>query len=522
MVMYTFVVYKMKGIAVNLRNNFLVSKHCDDMFAATAKLLGRLDVDAFLNRMSEFFTDSGTDSAINAPERRKINVIAIFIPTLRGGGAERVAVNLSTSWLNRGYHVVVFTDEEPTPGDYRLHEKLQRVVLPTGRLERWNAVRENVLAASVDVCIFFDGWRRQTQYDFFSAKLAGCLTIQSVHNMFFYPVHEFRPDEMEWLLDYGRFADALTCLSAHNLLWWRASGIGRSARLPNQITFDPAKVVRSDGTTKNVLFIARLTEIKGVRFLPEIIRKIADLVPDFTLQILGQSYDGLQEGWFLKEIARLGLESNVELHEFTHNIHEFIARAAVLIMPSRIEGQPMVRLEAAAQGVPNVVFSMPYLEPTGEENGCLQVGKEDVDGMAKAVARLLSDREYWQRMSDNAVRSIIPFSEENIMAEWERLFQAISANRVEEEFSPTVPVGAAFLEETMREVRIAFKQRQLNDRNFFYRYLHPDGRLIATLLPKGTGRRKAAAYVGHWIQQKVWELKQSRSRKQNGSNQGKE
>lgn len=509
----------MKGTAVSVRNKSLVDKRRDDMFAATARLLGRLDADAFLDRMGEFFAADGDGAAIAAPEGRKIGVIAIFVPTLRGGGAERVAVNLSASWLNRGYQVVVFTDEKPTPGDYRLHEKLQRVVLPADRLERWNAVRENVIAASVDICIFFDGWRRQTQYDFFSAKLTGCLTIQSVHNMFFYPVHEFRPEEMEWLLDYGRFADALTCLSVDNLLWWRASGFTRSARLPNQITFDPSKVTRSDGTTKNVLFIARLTEIKGVRFLPEIIGKIAEQVPDFTLQILGQSYDGLQEDWFRKEIARVGLGANVELHDFTHNMPEFIARAAVLIMPSRIEGQPMVRLEAAAQGVPNVVFSMPYLEPTGEENGCLQVGKEDVDGMARAVARLLSDRDYWLRMSDNAVRSVIPFSEENIMAEWERLFQAILANRVEEEFAPTKPVDAAFLEETMQEVRIAFRQRRLNDQNFFYRYLHPDGRLISTLLPRGSRRRKAAAYVGHWIQQKVWELKQNRRRKQDVSKQ---
>ncbi len=487
------------------------------MFAATAKLLDRLDADAFLRRMGDFFSTDDAGAGVNAAEGRKIGVIALFVPTLRGGGAERVAVNLSTSWLNRGYRVVAFTNENPTPGDFRLHEKLERIVLPTERLDRWKAVREQVRAASVDVCIFFDGWSRQTQYDFFSAKLAGCLTIQAVHHMFFCPVHLFRPEEMEWLLDYGRYADALTCLGMDNLLWWRASGVKRAVRLNNQVTFDPAAITRSDGTTKNVLFIARLTEIKGVRFLPEIIRKIAQEVPDFKLQILGQSYDGLLEKWFRKEVARLGLEANVEMHGFIEDTHKFIAGAAVLIMPSRIEGQPLVRLEAAAQGVPNVVFSMPYLEPTGEENGCLQVGKEDVDGMARAVVRLLTDREYWLRMSDNAIRAVIPFSEENILAEWERLFRAILANRVEEEFAPTKPVDFAFLADTMEEVRIAFRQRRMNDQSFFYRYLHPDGRIISTLLPKGTRRRRAAAYVGHWIQHRVWELKQYRRSKQGGT-----
>ncbi|MCC8116490.1 MAG: glycosyltransferase, partial [Planctomycetes bacterium] len=387
-------------------------------------LLDRLDADAFLRRMDTFFTADGTGETA-ARAGRTIAVIALFVPTLRGGGAERVAVNLSASWLKRGYRVVAFTNEPATPNDFRLHEKLERIVLPADRLERWKAVRDHLTANAVDVCIFFDGWRRQTQYDFFSAKLAGCLTIQSVHHMFFCPIHEFRPEEMEWLLDYGRFADAFTCLGVDNQLWWRAAGIKQAVRLNNQVTFDPAVVVRSDGTTKNVLFIARLTDIKGVRFLPEIIRKIAEQVPDFTLQILGQSYDGLHEKWFRKEIARLGLEANVEMHGFTQDTHLFLARAAVLIMPSRIEGQPLVRLEAAAQGVPNVVFSMPYLEPTGEESGCIQVGKEDVDGMAEAVVRLLTDRDYWLRMSDNAVRAVIPFSEENSLAEGERLFRRI-------------------------------------------------------------------------------------------------
>lgn len=204
------------------------------------------------------------------------------------------------------------------------------------------------------------------------------------------------------------------------------------------------------------------------------------------------------------------------MHGFTQDTHLFLARAAVLIMPSRIEGQPLVRLEAAAQGVPNVVFSMPYLEPTGEESGCIQVGKEDVDGMAEAVVRLLTDRDYWLRMSDNAVRAVIPFSEENILAEWERLFRAILANRVEEEFRPRKAVDEKFLEETMQEVRIALRQRRLNDKSFFYRYLHPDGRIVSTLLPKGTRRRRAAAYVGHWLQQKAWEFREYRTKQRAG------
>lgn len=86
----------------------------------------------------------------------------------------------------------------------------------------------------------------------------------------------------------------------------------------------------------------------------------------------------------------------------------------------------MVLFEAKAHGVPSVLYSMPYLDAATEEYGCLMVAKADIEGMAKAVIRLLQDDIFWQDMSDKALQSLDRFSNERILKDWQELFQRLT------------------------------------------------------------------------------------------------
>src|SRR5260370_365364 len=80
--------------------------------------------------------------------------------------------------------------------------------------------------------------------------------------------------------------------------------------------------------------------------------------------------------------------------------------AWLVCLPSRSEGLPRVALEAACRGraivggdragIPDVVHH--------EENGLL-VDPDDVEGLAEALVRLLSDRQLTQAFGDAARRT---------------------------------------------------------------------------------------------------------------------
>ena len=57
--------------------------------------------------------------------------LLIVIHSLSGGGAERVAADLSAYWVRRGYRVSVATQTQADTDVYTLDPSVQRIVLGT-------------------------------------------------------------------------------------------------------------------------------------------------------------------------------------------------------------------------------------------------------------------------------------------------------------------------------------------------------------------------------------------------------
>ena len=56
--------------------------------------------------------------------------IAFHIPSLVGGGAERVICNLANGFAGKGYQVTMITNEMEDRQYYKLDDRVTRVVLP--------------------------------------------------------------------------------------------------------------------------------------------------------------------------------------------------------------------------------------------------------------------------------------------------------------------------------------------------------------------------------------------------------
>jgi glycosyltransferase involved in cell wall biosynthesis len=120
------------------------------------------------------------------------------------------------------------------------------------------------------------------------------------------------------------------------------------------------------------------------------------------------------------EIARLGLAGRIEIAGPVDEDRKrsLLARAAMLLMPSRFEGFGMVAAEAMAAGVPVVGSNAGSLpEVVAPPDGGVLVPVGAAQALADAVNALLRDPEERKRMSESARRSAERFRWSRVAAD---------------------------------------------------------------------------------------------------------
>jgi glycosyltransferase involved in cell wall biosynthesis len=136
------------------------------------------------------------------------------------------------------------------------------------------------------------------------------------------------------------------------------------------------------------------------------------------------------EGWTLR-IAGAGdalpeLPDNVKTG-LSEDMKQEYLDSSIFALSSRYEGLPMVLLEAQAAGLPIVSFTCkcgPRDVVTDGVDGIL-VEEGDVRGLAKALKRLMDDRELRRKMGEAAYKASDRFDEEKIMRQWLQLFEEL-------------------------------------------------------------------------------------------------
>lgn len=142
-----------------------------------------------------------------------------------------------------------------------------------------------------------------------------------------------------------------------------------------------------------VLFIGRVSPLKGGEYLVPLVSRLKEGVPEVLLIVAGD----VHRPGFEEEIRRAGVEDHIRLLGPVANPH--VARlhraADVFILPSNGEGFPRTLLEAMAFGTPFVAFAAGGVsEIVGSDLQDWVTDVGDLDGMADRVTRLLrSPRE---------------------------------------------------------------------------------------------------------------------------------
>jgi len=170
-----------------------------------------------------------------------------------------------------------------------------------------------------------------------------------------------------------------------------------------------------------VLFIGALVERKG---LPDLLQAAAHF-PGVRFRVVGGGRDGYDLA--LRHcIEERGL-GNVILEgpKTQREVMEIMRESDILLAPSRIEGMPKVTLEAAATGLPCIVFST-YQTPS-VLHGITGFQVESVEEMIKSLGELIADASFRQRMGMEGRRHVQKFDWDIVAKTWEDAYLEIAS-----------------------------------------------------------------------------------------------
>jgi glycosyltransferase involved in cell wall biosynthesis len=170
--------------------------------------------------------------------------------------------------------------------------------------------------------------------------------------------------------------------------------------------------------------IARLSEVKGHRFLLVAMKEVVKQVPGAQLLIIG---DGPEKKDLIELTMKLGLGRCTFIEEATLDTRLSLSVMDVFVLPSVQEGLGLSAMEAMAAGVPVVgsnvggVYSLIKDGQTG-----ILVPPKDPLALAAAILRLLNDKALALKMADAAKELIKEkFSLEDMAKKMEVLYKEV-------------------------------------------------------------------------------------------------
>jgi glycosyltransferase involved in cell wall biosynthesis len=135
--------------------------------------------------------------------------------------------------------------------------------------------------------------------------------------------------------------------------------------------------------------------------------------------------EGEEQAALAAQIASLGLGDSCVLAGFEPDIAGALAGMDLFALSSRVEGLPMVLLEAMAAGLPTVATAIPgVVDAVADGADALLVERENPAQLSIALARLIQDRQLAHRLGAQARRTACArFTVERMVRETESVYR---------------------------------------------------------------------------------------------------
>lgn len=215
------------------------------------------------------------------------------------------------------------------------------------------------------------------------------------------------------------FADGIWCVNQSDAEFYRARyrvAPKKVVCIPHAVGDDFYLPTGEAREAKRVLFAGTWIVRKGIDVLAAALDRVVDELPDLTITLAGTMLP--------KDVVEAALTPRVrERAEIfptlsDHELRRLYARSTLLVLPSRLEGLPIVMLEAMACGCPVLAAAnsgmLDVIEP--DRNGWLERSFDPVSWAARLVT-ILRSPEALERASRGALETAQSFRIETVAEE---------------------------------------------------------------------------------------------------------
>lgn len=182
------------------------------------------------------------------------------------------------------------------------------------------------------------------------------------------------------------------------------------------------------GNKKQIVAVGRLNEVKGFDSLIKSFSIIQDKIEDINLIIYGE---GPERNNLSDLINSLELNNRVFLYGKSKKVLNEIKNSKAFILSSRSEGMPNALIEAMSIGLP-CISTRCKLGPEeiikDNVNGVL-VEVDDIEGMARAILKVINCREFANILSKNALKIRETNSLNKISIDYYAYFEKVIKNK---------------------------------------------------------------------------------------------
>lgn len=178
----------------------------------------------------------------------------------------------------------------------------------------------------------------------------------------------------------------------------------------NGIDFEYINSFERKNSSREGVFLGRLSPSKGINDLIEIWKKVCESFPKARLAIVGGGSNE-EKSQIIKKIKDCNLDKNIDFLGFLNDNEVFpiLKSSKIFLFPSHEEGWGIAIAEAMACGLPVVSWNLSVYQEVFE-NYTIQVKENDVNLFSEKTVELLKNNELQMKIGNNGKEFIKKYS----------------------------------------------------------------------------------------------------------------
>lgn len=225
---------------------------------------------------------------------------------------------------------------------------------------------------------------------------------------------------IRWI--YGRY-DRFICLTHEDKQAWH---LKNALVIPNfsSLNLSPKPFFDVEAKEEHqIIMLARLAPQKRIDLMMKVWQKLYKDFPHWHVKVLGDGFDAQR---LRVMCVAMGLENSFFMPGAVKEVQAELKASDVMCLTSEYEGFGIVLIEAMQMGVPVMAFEYSGVHDiieNGKDGYIVPFG--DVEAYAQKLRTLMTSADERHRLATNALESVKKFEKEQVMQQWNHLFNRL-------------------------------------------------------------------------------------------------